>query len=204
MQGPEAGEQRTAMTEFLPAPTGKRRYVPGLNDVGAGHSIRQRFFVSSDSRPLVAGIELDVQFVVARPPAEVWPIFQDFNAWHQPKNYYSGCVGGLEGKTFDLFNVGEEVGFHYHVLKVIPERLIVTLGPLPRSGHEYAGGISVFAMTGELETSVSCLLELAYVPSHGDVDRCLDELETFAPFVQAKWVEQFIPKLRAIVEAARA
>jgi uncharacterized protein YndB with AHSA1/START domain len=165
--------------------------------------IRQRFFIYKEDGGIMSGDELSVMFTLDRPPREVWPYFKDFNVWHSAQNYYTAVVGDCEGKTYRLGkSPNESAPFLYHVVKVVPEHLILCTGPVPEESHTFRDGIYVFMLTeSEGGTRVTCFLQVATGPAKSTEEEVLKFWDGAGPGVLEKWRDGFIPTLRKRIAA---
>jgi hypothetical protein len=181
--------------------------------------VHTRFFTYRTDAGLVAGAATNVMFTIDRPAKDVWPHFQDFNRW-QPRHYYSGIVGDLEGKTFRISPTPDDPAQNaparpqYQVLKVTPEYLIVLYQPvqevyegLPGLGGVSPGfGVFMLAEHGG-KTTVICQMEHASLMEHASQSRGMTEEEALRPWSDEKaapewlrkWRDDFIPSLKKLV-----
>src|SRR5262249_29887262 len=111
-------------------------YYDGIDEIQGDIRQNTRLFTYRCEAGLVAGNRTSVSFSIDRPASEVWPYARDWNTWqNQSSHYYSGALGDLEGDTFSLSLEPDdsERPHFYHVLKVMPEHLIVIAQP-PNEG----------------------------------------------------------------------
>jgi hypothetical protein len=193
-------------------------YYDGIDEIHEDVRQNTRLFTYRCAEGLVAGNRTSVSFSIDRPASEVWPYARDWNTWqNQSSHYYSGILGDLEGKTFSLSlqpNDTERPHF-YHVLKVMPEHLIVIHQP-PNPGDDaeptglpgYSGvspGFHVLMVNehgGKSEIHV--VMEHAAVmarPSDPELsdDDSLAPWRELLPEWHRKWRDEFIPNLKKLV-----
>src|SRR5947209_2244667 len=77
-------------------------YYDGPNEVIGDLRLNQRYFLYRTPLGLVSGKTFSITFTIDRPTRDVWPVFKDFNLWQNSHNGYSGVVGDLDGKSFQL------------------------------------------------------------------------------------------------------
>jgi hypothetical protein len=188
------------------------RTLDGPLEITDGLRMARQYQLYRTSEGLVSATTFDVRFTVEAPRTAVWPVFRDLNAWHGAVNHYSGIVADLEGKDFHLSSAADRGSWRitYHVVRVIPEHLIVFSGPLPydvrtaEGPGQRIGGTNVFMLTDrDNATDVHCLLE------QGRRDRNWSEEEALAPWRQQaqgsqdKWRDHFVPTLKRLVGERR-
>ena len=194
------------------------KYYDGIDEVHDDVKLNTRLFTYRGDEGLVAGNRTSVSWTVDRPASDVWRYARDWNTWQsQYDHWYSAPLGDLEGKTFSLSkepNDTERPHF-YHVLKVMPEHLIVILQP-PNPGSDaeptglpgFAGvspGFHVF-MCNEHGGKSEChvVMEHASVMARPSDPEISDE-EALAPWHQLlpewhrKWRDDFIPTLKKLI-----
>ena len=194
------------------------KYYDAVDEVDDDVRQTTRLFTYRCPLGLVVGNRTSVSFSIDRPASEVWPYAKDWNTWqNQSSHYYSGVLGDLEGETFSLSmqpNDAERPHF-YHVLKVMPEHLIVINqppnpgdGPEPTGLPGYSGvspGFHVFMVNehgGKSEIHV--VMEHSAVAARPS-DPELSNEEALAPWRELlpewtrKWRDEFIPNLKKLV-----
>ena len=195
------------------------RYVdgPALPDfnVNGDLCLHERLYTYRANDRLVAGWVMNVMFTIDRSPDKVWPYLKDFNLW-QPNHYYSGVLGDMEGQiSTSSHKPGDfDTPYRREVIKVVPEHLLITAGLVPEDpagwpGMPGIGGISpsftVFTLSGHGgKTVVTVFMQLSAYASK-DPNTTVEEAlapwaaDDYAPELQRKWREDFIPKLKKLI-----
>jgi hypothetical protein len=176
--------------------------------------ISGRYFTFDTDEGLVAGATFDITCTIDRPARDVWPYFKDHTLWQDAYNhYYSGVLGDLEGGTFMLNTQPSDFPKHrYHVVRVIPEHVIIVNQPVPDDdysvapGHPSGGvnpGVMVF-MLNEFggKTTVNIFMEHRFRTKALTEDEALETF-WFMPDALLKWREVFIPALKMLVYDGR-
>jgi hypothetical protein len=176
--------------------------------------ISGRYFTFDTDEGLVAGATFDITCTIDRPARDVWPYFKDHTLWQDAYNhYYSGVLGDLEGGTFMLNTQPSDFPKHrYHVVRVIPEHVIIVNQPVPDDdysvapGHPSGGvnpGVMVF-MLNEFggKTTVNIFMEHRFRTKVLTEDQALETF-WFMPDALLKWREVFIPALKMLVYDGR-
>lgn len=193
------------------------------NDVHLQH---RAYTYKANSR-LVAAWDITMTFTIDRAASEVWSYFKDFNRWQNGYGYYYPAVvgelysredGALGDETFQITirrpNEADMVWpYVYRVLKVIPERLLITYQPIPEDGSN--GGVSPGSAVCILDehngkTTVTIVMEhrhpvcdlYAYYGAENlpeTDDKTLDILRREWMSVRQFWGEIFIPALKKLV-----
>jgi hypothetical protein len=182
------------------------RFYEGLANTDGDVEQHRRYFTYRTAEGLVVGYAVNLMFTISRPARDVWPTFKDFNRWQHSHHHYSGVVGDLEGKTYRVGSAPGSPGqYDYHVIKVIPEHLIVVSEPVPADGS--TGGVSrgfhVFMLNEHLgRTIVTILMEHSFRTRDKTADEALGHWRAMAPELQSKWRVHFIPLLRKLIESA--
>lgn len=193
-------------------------YYDGIDEIHGDVRQNTRLFTYLGEPGLVAGNRTCISFSIDRPASEVWRYARDWNTWqNQSSHYYSGVLGDLEGDTFSLSlepNDTERPHF-YHVLKVMPEHMIVISQP-PNPGDDaeptglpgYSGvspGFHVLMINEHGgKSDVHVVMEHAAVAARPSDPAQTDE-EALAPWRELlpewhrKWREEFIPNLKQLV-----
>jgi hypothetical protein len=187
----------------------RRRYQEGPVESCGDVHLRQRYYTCETDAGLIAGKDFNVMFTVDQPAKDVWRCLKDFNLWQNAYGYfYSGVVGELEGQTVYLTakKDGQVLGpYPYHILRAIPEYLIVAFQPVPEDGT--TGGISpgfhvMMLNEHDGKTTSTFLME------HGARTQGKTEEEALAPSRQQApeshrfWRDIFIPALKKLAEAS--
>jgi hypothetical protein len=175
-----------------------RTYYDGPALVGGDISVRRRYFTIRTETGIVAGSDLNVMFTIDRPSRFVWPHFKDFNRWQNPRHYYSGVVGDLEGGAFAISAKPDYTTApqRYRVLRVIPEYLIVV------SQSEPGPGFHLFTLNDQgAETVLTVLVEHASMPQEITEQEALASWrdEQRVASLQRQWPDFFIPNLKRAV-----
>jgi uncharacterized protein YndB with AHSA1/START domain len=206
-------QQESLMTEATPESTSGEgtvvapRFYEGLVNIDRDVRQHRRYFTYQTAEGLVAGYAVSVMFTIGRPAKDIWPHFKDFNRWQHSHHHYSGVVGNLEGKTYRIgSHPGDPGQYDYHVIRVIPEHLIVVSEPVPADGS--TGGVSrgfhVFMLNEhEGKTIVSILMEHSFRTQDKSAEDALGYWRGMAPELQTKWRENFIPALKKLVDESR-
>ena len=181
--------------KFLPGP----QYIQ--DDVHLGY----KFYNYPTELGLVSAGVLSVMFTVDAPVREVWPYFKDFNLWQNGYGYtYSGVVGDLEGRSFEL-DVGGKNNYKpatYEVLRVIPQCLMVFSETIPEDGR--TGGIRAGFHAFTLNEFAGKTV-ITYGGDHATRTQGKSEEEVLAPWREFSvkmlpmWSETFIPTLKSLV-----
>jgi hypothetical protein len=195
-------------------------YYDGLEEREDDVRQNTRLFTYHGEAGLVAGNRTSISFSIDRPASDVWRYARDWNTWqNQSSHYYSGVLGDLEGQTFSLSLEPDdyERPHFYHVLKVMPEHLIVIAqpvnagdGPEPTGLPGYCGvspGFHVL-MINEYggRSEIEVLMEHAAVAAR-PFDPQLSDEEALMPWRallpewHRKWRDEFIPNLKQLVYA---
>lgn len=195
------------------------QYYNGIAETIGDVRINHRLYTYRTDVGLVVGSTTSVLFSMDQPVRNVWPYFKDFNLW-QPKHYYTGVVGDLEGRTFGIGDEPDQVAtvpHLYQVLRVIPEHLIVIQQLVPRrasdSGLPGIGGISagshVFTLHEHSDhTEVAIIMQHAAYAARVDEEadeRALSKWRDpqMLPAWHQKWRDEIIPELRLVVRERR-
>jgi hypothetical protein len=178
--------------------------------------LNRQFFTYEIDAGLVAGSLLSVMFTIERPARDVWPYFKDFNLWQsQLSHFYSGVLGDLEGEEFFLTLDKSKRGWRYEVLRVIPEHLLVFSQPFPEPGEDISvpghgvvsPGFHVFMLNEhDGKTIVTILMQHASLMADPSEAKDMTVEEALAPWSGLgtegvrKWAEDFVPKLRELID----
>jgi uncharacterized protein YndB with AHSA1/START domain len=184
-------------------------YTDGPDDVHDDVRMTQQYYIHDTPSGRMVGKTSNVTFVLPSGPADVWPFLKDFNQWQNgDSHYYSGVVGDLEGKTFNLRLTADAEGRgpdQYHVLRVIPEHLIVLRQPGEwEGGASVADGFHVFVLTHHRAGSlVSVFMQHARRVEDREAEATAQAwLREVASDSRRKWLEVFIPTLGKLVQAS--
>lgn len=176
------------------------KFHSNIEDSSGGQRQNRRYFTYQTCEGLVAGYAVSITFDIDQPARAVWPHFKDFNRWQNSHHYYSGVVGDLEGKTYRVADKPGELGLYdYHVIRVIPEHLIVASEPVPADGSTggVRRGFHVFMLSEHAgRTAISIMMEHSSQTSGKTSEGALSHWRAFAPEMEAKWRDHFIPALR--------
>jgi hypothetical protein len=180
------------------------RFYEGPADIQGDVHLQQRYFTYQTEAGWVAGKTFNVMFTIDRPAKDVWPHLKDFNPWQNSYgHYYSGVLGDLEGKTFQLGSDPHEPGPHqYKVVRVIPEHLIVLLQPVPQDINttDFSPDCHVFMLNEhDGKTVVTALMEHASLSKDTTEQDALSPFREVAPESQRKWRDIFIPTLKNLI-----
>jgi hypothetical protein len=211
----QARELDSAIAGTIDAPI----YYDGTADVIGDVRVNIKLYTYRTELGLVVGSLTSMMFSLDQPVKEVWPYFKDFNLW-QPKHYYTGVVGDLEGRTFGIGDEPEQVAtvpHVYQVVRVIPEHLIAVQQPVPRNANDTGlpgiGGVSAGSHTFTLhdhagKTEIAIIMQHASYASRADEATAEQALAKWrAPGMMPEWHrkcrDEFIPELRLVVRERR-
>jgi len=190
------------------------KYFESFCDNQGGVVLHGRYFTYATDSGTVCGATLSVRFSIDRPVKSVWPYFKDFNSWQNCEHYYySGVVGDLDGKTFRISDKPNDGGPHqYHVIRVIPECLIVLSQSIPDVGvgetglpglGEVSPGFMVFSLDEcEGQTQAVIFMEHASYASRSkniDIDQALAPWREIIMDARKKFRDSFVPTLKKII-----
>ena len=168
-----------------------------------------RYYTYPTESGLVSAGVLNVMFTIDAPARRVWPHFKDFNLWHKPYGYsYTGVVGDLEGKTFEL-DVGGKNNYKpstYEVLRVIPQQLMIFSETVPSDGRTggMRAGFHAFTLNEFGNKTV-----ITYGGDHATRTDAKTDDEALIPWrefslkVLPMWHDSFIPTLKGLVAEAQ-
>lgn len=181
------------------------KFDVGLADDNGNVRQHRRYFTYQTTEGLVAGYAVSVMFTIDRAAKDVWPCFKDFNLWQGSHHHYSGVVGDLEGKTYRISSSPDQLGqYDYHVIRVIPEHLIVVSEPVPADGSTggVPRGFHVFMLNEHQDrTVVTIMMEHSCRTVGKSAEESLKFWKDMVPELQTKWREHFIPALQKLVES---
>jgi uncharacterized protein YndB with AHSA1/START domain len=188
------------------------RTLDGPLEITDGLRMARRYQLYRMPEGLVSATTFDVRFTIEAPTTAVWSVFRDLNAWHGAVNHYSGVVADLEGQDFHLSSAADPGSWRitYHVLRVIPEHLIVFSGPLPYDVRtadgpgQRIGGTNVFMLSARDDTTdVQCLLAQGRRDHNWSEEEALEPWRKQAQGSQDKWRDHFVPTLKRLVRERR-
>lgn len=191
-------------------------YYEGPSHHDGDVHIDHRFFAYRTDSGLVSGIDSTVVFAVERLRKEVWPYFKDFNCWMNSHGYYwPGVVGDFySSETLELgdytyyisignpHEFGKKYPYQYRMLRVIPERLIVVVQPVPENGGN--GGISpgfhVHTLSEETgKTIVTNQMQHATRTQDQTEEQAVGVWRDASQDYVRFWSNSFIPNLRNLI-----
>ena len=179
-------------------------FYESFADVNGDECVHSKLYTYTlpDGQPVV-GTTKSVMFTIDRPAKEVWPYLKDFNLWQAAYgHHYSGVLGDLEGKTFRLGDKPNPEGPHqYHVLRVIPEHVIVVDQPGDWEGgpDPWDGFHVVMLNEHDGKSTVTIVMQHAVRPEDQTAEEALASWRESQPELQRKWRDVFIPKLKQLV-----
>lgn len=165
-----------------------------------------RFMTYDTDQGLVGAGILALTFAIDAPVSQVWPHFKDFNGWqNEYGHFYSSPWDAREGGTVVLSATPGGPGRYpegYHVVRVVPEHLIVIQQPVPRDGSN--GGLSPGFHSFTLaefggRTVVTGLMQHGHRMMGASEDEVLELWRGAVPEWLAKWRDVFIPTLETLV-----
>lgn len=161
---------------------------------------------------MVGGKVFRVKLVLDRPAKEVWPILKDFNLWQGWKDgkrygfYYDAIVGDSEGKKIQM-GAKPDGSANYmpiNVRRVVPEHLIIAEGMPITYGTMTIGSENVFTLTEEDgKTIFNGLLIKHNWSTTMTADEMYDADRKIADGSEKTWGENFLPRLKALVENSK-
>ena len=136
------------------------------------------------------------------PPAQVWPALIDLPGWMPA--FELATVEGSPGTGGHVMRLYPEQEFLIQVTAVVPEQLLTIVNlPMTLQGEDSTGtGVFTLHDLGGA-TEVSLTLSRRYVPDPSAPDT-LRETRASEPFRQqtrAMWQDQFLGRLKSVVEA---
>ena len=181
-----------------------------------------RWTIEEKGDKLITNIRSDISFTVNRPVREVWPVFKDFNLWLQDLKYTDAdgnevVQGDSEGETIYFSIRPNDITKKYwpdswgdftkfrkgiRVLKVIPERLLIT-----DAIHDetHIGAYYIFTLH-EDRGKTQIVLSGIYSPFESPKDD-RDKINTSNEVLQlnddSRWNEVYIPTLKRLVEGRK-
>jgi hypothetical protein len=197
---------------------GSPKFYESVTDVHDDVRIHGRYYSYVKDVGLVAGVTLSVMCVVDRPVAEVWPVYKDHNLWQNSYDYYySGVVGDLEGGSFTLGDSPDEPTSNppYHVIRVVPEYLVVFHQPsvgrwekdavMPGYGIVSPGVMSFGCDEYDGKTHLAIFMEHTSVMALPEELDAATEEAVIGPWREMlvdgvrKWRDIFVPNLKELV-----
>jgi len=179
------------------------RWYESFADVDGDECVHSKLYSYVEDGQLVVGTTKSVMFTVDRAAKDVWPVLKDSNLWQaEYGHHYSGVVGDLEGKTFRLGDKPNPEGPHqYHVLRVIPEHVIVVDQPGDwEGGVGPMDGFHVFMLNEHGgRSTVTIIMQHALQPTDQTEEEVIAQLRESQPELQRKWRDVFIPKFKELV-----
>jgi hypothetical protein len=179
------------------------RWYESFADVNGDEQVHSKLYAYVQEGDLFVGTTKSVMFTVDAPARDVWPVLKDSNLWQaEYGHHYSGVIGDLEGKSFRLGDKPNPEGPHqYHVLRVIPEHLMVVNQPGDwDGGPDPWDGFHVFMLNEhDGKSTVTIIMQHALRSTDQTEEEAIARWQESQPENQRKWRDVFIPKFKELV-----
>lgn len=191
-------------------------FFEGLAQQDNDVCLHQRHYTYKTESGLVSGCVFSVMFTVERPVKDVWPYFRDFNRWQNAYGlFYSDVVADLYseedlGLGHGILRIARGADapphpYHYEVLRVIPEHLILLYQPIHKGSlGDVSPGVHAFMLNEHgAKTVVTVVMEHAFRANDKSEEEALAYWRGMAEEIQSMWRDSFVPTLKRAIYDGR-